>query len=211
MIKNIIIGSGIAVIVVLGFISLKAPSVVTNTVYKDAPVGAVQSSPVVNVPAPVVNVAAPKVSVNVPEQKLGALSSPDLPYPYFSFGGARQYAGSLSLTQSSSTVCAIQSPVSTSTLAHGSIQFTLASTSAITLDLGRGTTQYATTTKIGSTYAISAGAQASIVASSTGSVAGDATIFPPSTWFLVIFNTKSGTTGIGNVPTGSCKAVFQEL
>lgn len=210
MIKNLSITGAVAVAIVFGVLLLKQPTVISQLGNQVAPVVNVPA-PVVNVEAAKVNVPAPIVNVNVPKQdvKLGAVASPDLPTPWFSFGGVSQWAGRMeSLTQGSSTVCAIQAPSSTSTLAHGSIKFSLASTSAVSLDLAKGTTQYATTTKIGTTYYIGASAQATIVASSTGSVAGDGTIFGPNEWFVVRLNQWSASSGAGNAPVGVCNALW---
>ena len=146
-----------------------------------------------------------------PKPSYGALAGPDLPSNYFSFGGVRDWAGFESLLQGSSTICAIQSPAATSTLNHGSLRFAFASSSAISVDLARGTTQYGTSTLIGTTYAVAAGAQATIVASSTGSVAGDATIFPPSTWFIARINQWSASSGVLNAPTGTCQARWTQI
>jgi hypothetical protein len=209
MVKNITIGLVVCVAVIFGVMAFKAPTVITNTEYKtiEVPTLGAQS-------APVVNVAAPKVTVNVPEQKqiFGAVASSDLMTNWFSFGGVQQWAGKIeTLPTASSTVCAIQSPNATSTLVGGTIRFTLASTSAVTVDLAKGTTQYATTTKIGSTYGIAASAQATIVASSTGSVAGDGTIFAPNNWFVVRINEYSNSSGAGNAPTGKCQAIWRSI
>jgi hypothetical protein len=207
--KNISIGVLLGIVAVLGFAAFKAPSVVTiPTDIK------IDGSSFGTAKAPVVNVAAPNVTVRVPESSPapvlgGALA--DIPSPYFTFGGVREWARRNTLAQATSTVCAIQSPVATSTLVGASIRFDLASTSAVSVDLAKGTTQYATTTKIGTTYSIAASAQATIVASSTGSVAGDATIFAPSTWFLVRINELSSSSGAGNAPTGICQAVFRQI
>ena len=211
--KNITIGVLVALVLVTGFIAFKAPTVISvpSILTLDASTLGSQQSPVVNVEAsqPIV-IPAPIVNVNVPKQTstvLGSVASPDIMSKWFSFGGVRQWAGKLeALATASSTVCAIQGPAATSTLGHGSVRFTLASTSAISVDLAKGTTQYATTTKIGSTYGIAASAQATIVASSTGSVAGNGTIFAPNDWFVVRFNEYSNSSGAGNAPTGVCEA-----
>lgn len=146
--------------------------------------------------------------------KVGSVASPDIPSPYFSFGDQRFWAGSTdSLTQASTTVCAIQSPAATSTLISAGIRFSFATTSAVIVDLAKSATQYATTTKIGSTQNIVGGAQATIVASTTGSVAGDATIFAPNNYFVVKMEGPyvNATTQPGNAPVGSCYAVWTEV
>jgi hypothetical protein len=142
-------------------------------------------------------------------QVVGAVS-PYSPVPELNIGGGRLVGANVPLATGTSTVCAIQSPTSTSTLVSAGIKFTLASTSAVIVDLAKNTTKFSTTTKIGTTYGVAASAQATIVASSTGSVAGDATIFAPSNWFVVRMVGATVTTGgdVNNAPTGSCNALW---
>ena len=142
--------------------------------------------------------------------RLGAVSGPDFYSDYFNVNGVKGYYNSKGLVQASTTVCSIKSPSATSTLSLGSITFRLASTSATYVELARATTPYATTTRIGSPYVIAANAQASIVASSTGSVAGDGTIFPPSTYFNVKVSWATAATS-ASVPTGTCQGVFTAI
>jgi len=144
------------------------------------------------------------VVVENPEQ-LGAVM-PYYPIPELNLGGLRLVGLEKALATGSSTVCAIQSPSATSTLVSAGVKFTLASTSAVTVDLSKGTTQYATSTLIGTTYSVAASAQATIVASSTGSVAGDGTIFAPSQWFVARINEFSAASGAPNASTGRCWA-----
>lgn len=130
---------------------------------------------------------------------LGALSGPDLPYPYFSFGGVPQWANRTdSLTQATTTVCALQSPSSTSTLDFASIRLDVSSTTAATVTLARAATAFATTTSLGA-ISVPANAQGIAVASTTGSH-----IFPPSTWFVVGMAGGIGTFS----PSGSCRAIW---
>lgn len=142
------------------------------------------------------------------QKPVGAVSSPDIISPYYTVGGVPVWKQRTdSLIQASTTVCSLQSPAATSTLLTAGIRFALASSSAMVVDLARSSSPAATTTKIGTTYNIAAGAQATIIASSTGSVAGDATIFPPNTYFVVKMDTGTGATF--NAPTGTCEAVWQ--
>jgi hypothetical protein len=141
----------------------------------------------------------------VKETVVGSVTNPDLSSPYFSFGGVRRWAANVPLTQNASTTCNIQSPAATSTLVAAAVRFSLASTSAEIVEIGRSTGGYATSTLIGSAYRIDAGAQASIIAS-TSPAAGDALLFSPNTYFVV---KMGGSTG--NVPTGACHAVFEEI
>jgi hypothetical protein len=145
------------------------------------------------------------------EPVVGAFS-PYAQIPEMNLGGVRLVGRDIPLMTGSSTVCAIQSPVSTSTLVSGGARFTLASSTAQTVEIARNTTQYSTTTRIGSLYGIAASEQATIVASTTGSAAGEAGIFPPSTWFVIRMAGGPGTAeAIGNAPTGSCYAVWAQI
>lgn len=152
-----------------------------------------------------------KTVEKIVEKQTGALTGPDIPSPYLSFGDVKVYAASTrNLIQGSSTVCALQAPAATSTLRSAGIRFDLATTSAVIVDLAKDTTQYSTTTKIGTTYNIAASKQATIIASSTGSVAGDATIFAPNNWFVV--RMVGATVGATlNAPTGVCNATWEVL
>jgi peptidoglycan hydrolase-like protein with peptidoglycan-binding domain len=142
--------------------------------------------------------------------RFGAVAGPDLFSDYFNVNGVANFYNRVGLTQASTTICAMRSPTSTSTLEHGSVQFKVGSTSAMYVELAKSTTAFATTTRIGSPYVVAANAQASIVASTTGSVAGDATIFAPNTYFVV----KAGFATVPSTPTapvGSCESVFTVL
>lgn len=132
----------------------------------------------------------------------GAVSSPDIMSPYFSFGGVKHWAGRTdSLTQATTTVCAIQSPTATSTIAWASALFTVSSTSATTVTLATSTTPYATTTLLTST-SIAANAQGYINFQGASS-----NVMAPNTW--VVVGMAGGT---GNFsPTGTCQVEFMAL
>lgn len=136
-----------------------------------------------------------------PTQLLGAVSSPDIMSPYFSVGGVVEWkAHTITLTQASTTVCAIQSPAATSTLSSANILFSVSSTTASTVTLAQSTTPYATTTSLGS-ITLAANARGQALASTTG------VVFSPNTYFVV-----SMTGGIGTFsPTGVCQASWQQL
>lgn len=141
------------------------------------------------------------------KQTFGA-NGPISPFNYSCVGGVCTYTATMSLTQAASTTCYLQSPAATSTLLNGGVRFTLASTSAVIVDLGRSANQYSTTTAIGTTYNVAAGAQAMIAASTTPT-GGDAVVFPPNTFFNVKFaQTGVGSAGAGSAPTGTCSATW---
>jgi hypothetical protein len=135
---------------------------------------------------------------------VGSLAS-----PYLNIGGALLYGAGEQLRTGTSTVCVLQSPQATSTLISGGINFLLASTSAVIVDISKAITVYATSTRIGTVYGVAGSAAAAIVASSTGSVAGDATIFAPNTYFMVKY--ADGNNGVANASKGSCYAVWAKI
>ena len=134
-------------------------------------------------------------------QVVGSVAS-----PYLQIGGTTLYGGGEQLRTGTSTVCVIQSPAATSTLISAGVNFRLASTSAVMVDLAKATTVYATTTMIGTAYSIAASAQATIVASSTAGIAGDVGIFAPNTFFMVKYG--GDTSGTANASKGSCWALW---
>lgn len=134
------------------------------------------------------------------EIQTGAVSSPYLQSQDFSYGGVLHFGAKTdSLTQATTTVCALQSPSATSTLLHASIRFSVSSTTASTVTLAKASTPYATTTSLGA-VSLAANAQGIAVASTTGSH-----IFSPNTYFVV------GMAGNGAntySPTGTCQATW---
>lgn len=156
-------------------------------------------------------------SLVTPEPKLGSVSSPDLASPYFSYGGTRHWGASLGkmggdLAQATNTVCALLSPVSTSTLRFGAIRLgtTPTTTGATIITLAKSATAFATTTVLGS-FTVQGGATAGIVASTTQT---EKDVFAPNTYFVV--GIQGGTSpGVVQMPvysaSGSCEANWSEL
>ena len=140
-----------------------------------------------------------------PTQTVGAVSSPDIAAPWFSYGGVRHWAGhSDTLVSATTTVCAIQSPTATSTLVRASINFKIGTTTASTIDIAKATTAFATTTIIGG-GALAANAQGTFNATTTpatGTSLDGPMVFAPSTY--VVFGMEGGTGTFS--PTGTCQA-----
>lgn len=158
------------------------------------------------VAALVVVMFVPRQVVNQVSQ-LGAVSSPNINSPYFSFGGVRYWgAHTESLNQATTTVCALQSPAATSTLQYGGLTITYATSSAVVLRLSKASTYNSTTTSLASSP-LAAGARGTIIASSTGlGVNLDGTnVFSPNQWF--IGSIEGGQIGVAS-PTGICQAVW---
>ena len=149
-------------------------------------------------------------TTKVIEQKLGAVSGPDMPFPYISVGGLAEYSSRISTTGASTTPCAIQSPASTSTLVFTALQITTASSTATTWTAATSTTAFATTSPIVPNFSLGSGAQGSFVAATSTSVANaSGPTMAPNTWVVW------GLAGIGNLTSdklvGSCSAKFRVL
>lgn len=137
---------------------------------------------------------------------VGALSSPDVASPYFSFGGVRQWAGSMEMRSGTSTVCSIQSPAATSTLVSATARFDGTPSYTTIWMLGHSTTAYATTTALVASKTLASGAKGDMIATTTSLT--DTRIAP-----LTYVNLNLSTTTVGSTfaPTGECKAVFREI
>jgi hypothetical protein len=145
------------------------------------------------------------------EQPLGAIAGPDIPSSYLKWGlghGVRVWANAVPFTTATTTVCAIQSPAATSTLRSAGVRFTVSSTTASLVTLNKSTTAFATTTLIGEEMAVSANAQATIVATTTTAQdEAEVTTFGPNEWFVVGMEGGVGTFS----PSGVCHATFEEF
>lgn len=139
-----------------------------------------------------------------PDTDIGALPGPNINSRFLSVNGVTDYFTSITMKTSTTTICAIQSPAATSTLTFASADFKTSSSTASYLTFAKASTAYATTTIIGSLAAIGAGAQATILASSTAAQYNDI-IFAPSKWLVFGMQGTAGTYS----PTGKCKAVFR--
>lgn len=126
-------------------------------------------------------------------------------------GDTASYKGTGTLSTGTTTVCAIQSPVATSTLLMAYLKEDTSSTTASLITAAKAGTAFATTTSL-ATSTIAAGAQATIPVATTtpvaDSVIGRLTltdrVFGPSQW--LVFG-QSGGTGTFS-PTGTCVAIW---
>ena len=134
----------------------------------------------------------------VVEQRVGALSGPDIPFPYLAWGGVRatQYHTD-TLNAASTTACSFQNLGATST-ATGAIRLDVSSTSATTVQIGTGAHSNATTTRSGTDVAVAASAKTYVTASST--------IVAPNGWFVFALKGGTGT----HSPSGVCGVQFTE-
>lgn len=148
---------------------------------------------------------------SVVQQVVGSVASPDIQSPYFSVGGQRFWASHPTINQASTTLCAIQSPVATSTLIHAGVSATTGTTTVLAVEIGKDKVDpTATTTRLswanttsGSKWTIT---YASTTVISSGTITPDQdNVFGPSQW--LVFK-AGGYAGSANVLVGQCSAVF---
>lgn len=159
----------------------------------------------------ILGVTFPRGNTVIERITAGAVSSPDILSPYFSYGGVRHWAGKQSMAQATSTFCAIQAPAATSTLIWATANFTTSSSSAQTVVIAKASTPYATTTLLG-TLAIAANAQGLVVATTTNTNATDWQygIIAPNAYITVGWSGALGG-GVNSAPVGTCAAGFREV
>lgn len=140
---------------------------------------------------------------NAPELGRAILNS-----PYFQVGGLTEWRAEADLATGTTTICAIQAPMATSTLVGGGLNLRVSSTTASTVTIAKATTAFATTTIIRQA-SVSANAQATILAASTtvNALAQTDSIFAPGEW--LVFGMAGGTGTFS--PAGACSAAFQQL
>ena len=136
--------------------------------------------------------------------KTGAISSPDLDSPYFSYGGVRRFGLRQQMHVATTTLCAIQAPAATSTLEFASFSITTGTSTAATIDIGTSTTAFATTTNLVAAVSIGSGATGQQFWSPVGGSVNDLTM-APSTYVVV----KTAGAGLGGYTYGgTCQASF---
>jgi len=119
-------------------------------------------------------------------------------------GGVYITAARISMTQGTTTPCAIQSPNATTSLQSASALFTVASSTTNVITIATSTNAFATTS-LGVTANIASGAQGTINFAGT-----NASVLAPSTWVVVGMAGGLGGASL-NVPVGVCTATFQVL
>lgn len=151
----------------------------------------------------------------VVKEVVGSSTGPDSPSPYQKYGGGygvRTWKYGYALTQATTTPCAFLSPAATSTLLSAGLKLDVASTSATVWTFAQATSAYATTTAIGTDYAVAASAKA-FVQASTSPAALARTVFAPNTYLVIGVrggDSNGDTSPDGLIPSGSCNATFEE-
>lgn len=147
---------------------------------------------------------------------LGSNPGPDMYSPFLNFNGVKSWYNSLSMQKATTTLCAIQSPAATSTLAFASVRLNTATSTITVINVAKASTAFSSTTVMG-TMTIPASESTLFTASTTDNGSNDRAdenfIFPPSQWLNVFIENafKGGANPTGYVPDGQCKAVFTEI
>jgi hypothetical protein len=129
---------------------------------------------------------------------------------YSTTGGVETYGARIPLKTSTTTICAIQSPNSTSTLVFASVDMRISSTSAGIVEIARSVSNpTATTTRIGGLTLTTANTGNTIIASTTPTtyLDNDPLVFPPSNW-LVVNMIRQGKSALLFSPVGTCEALW---
>lgn len=205
---NIVIGVVAAIALIFGVVAFnKIPATIVGSVGPkgesivgpQGPAGRDGKDGVTKVITEVVNQPVPRV--------LGALTGPEIPSDYVTFGGLRHEYRVGTLRAATTTPCALMSPPATSTLLVGTLQVLVGTSTATTWSIAKATTAFATTTNF-ATVPVASG---QVGTSTVPVLANGAGVFAPST-FLVFglqgFNLNT-TPGINF--TGSCQAEFVVL
>ena len=137
-------------------------------------------------------------------QNLGAGGVPDqLSTPCLTVNGAQVCSERQTMKQATTTVCAIKSPVSTSTLLTFGFEFRVATATAYKLQSATSTTAFATTSAMFEFL----GAASSPISGSYTPTTTEKAVMAPNTWI-----NASMYGGIGTFsPTGTCVARFLVL
>lgn len=138
------------------------------------------------------------------QQQVGANPGPDISSPYYSVNGLVVFKNHVAMTPNASTTCAMRSPTATSTLSLLAFTVASSSSSATIWEFGSATDPFSTTTLIGTKYNLAAGAQGSVMGSTSPSTGSP--IYAPNTWI----NLKVGAPG-ANYPKGFCDSTFTVL
>jgi len=139
---------------------------------------------------------------------VGSVTGPDSYFQCETHNGIQSCFNRVSLTQATTTICAIKSPAATSTLAWATLHIDVSSSTTNTFTFARATTPYATTTVINiSQPTVASGLEANIVATSSS------LIFSPNTYFVVgqAGNSAANGSTITFSENGNCQAEFMVL
>lgn len=218
--KNIGIGVLSVLVVVLGVLAFKAPSVVSvpTDIKLDLSQLGSQKAPVVNVAAPEVVV---RPNINVPELKLGAVSSiSNVTEPNLSINNVREFYYSQNTIATSSAVCSILNPFNaTTSILSYAFEVVSNGLGAQTFDLSTSSTHLASSSPAliraatipagrSTAFWVAPGGAASATVLSAATNGRQQAFLKPGEYLNIVLATSSPGT-FGSYLTGTCKAVLQ--
>lgn len=137
---------------------------------------------------------------------LGAMASPDVSGNWLRVGGVLHWYKSMDTDSATTTICTMKSPAATSTLVFASVNFDLASSSAVTVRFDQSAVG-TSTQQIGSTITVGASASAAILASSSPSInLNDAEVMFAANTDLTVWIQGALSGGNYTLTNGKCKA-----
>jgi len=156
-----------------------------------------------------------QVTVNIPDNTppLGALTGPDIPYPYLKWGDVKISQQSSPFISASTTACDFVSPAGTSTLRSAVAVITTGSSTAMDFEWGKSAGYSATTTSLGLAHVLS-GAKSTIIASTTpGAFLAGVSLVDPQYVFSPLNHVAlkfGGSSPNGSALKGRCNVSFEE-
>lgn len=140
-------------------------------------------------------------------EALGAVTGPDRYFDLFEENGVGMAYRQVKAVAAQDELCVMRAPTSaTSTLVSAFIDSSAASTTATRLTIARGATAGATTTIIGTSYAIPSGVNFAVAASSSPASNPSSVIFAPGQYLT--FALEGSLEAQWNV-NAACSAIFQ--
>jgi len=153
------------------------------------------------------NTVAPVNNVPVNSTNLGANGSPNMYVPFLGINEVVSYYQSYDFNVATTTLCAVKSPSSTSTLEYFSLIVETGTSTASTIDVGSSlTNNTATSTALFiQSYAVASGARGAVILPGALPSTATSTILAPSTWVVA----KTNGAGLGGYTYGGqCKYKF---
>jgi hypothetical protein len=133
----------------------------------------------------------------------GSTAGPDNFYPVETHNGVTTYFFNQKMNQGTTTVCSFKSPSATTTMARPAfMNWTVGSTTAGVATIAKGIIGNTSSTTLIAAGTVAAGAQGTLMASSTGTgvLLDNVNVIAPNTYINFSFSGGNGTWS----PTGSC-------
>lgn len=154
--------------------------------------------------------------VSAPSTQNFGGTSPDFASAYINYGGVNHWAFKQPMKQATTTLCAVQSPVATSTLSSFSVNFSGSAASYLTsYELAEQSGPSATTSSSNAivvSYDVLANAVPVFTATSTITSVKPDGIIPPNSWIVLDLSTSTAASVSPTfAPVGNCIGAFKEV